>query len=492
KSGMQAGMTSPARPWYALGTFDPDLREFKPVKEWLEAVERVQRDTFQGSNIYNMLHSLYGDIGLFGTSGNMLVADEETELRGMGFLMGEYYLATDHRGIVNTLYRRADMTVEQMISRFGLGKVSQSVKNLWDCGDKLVERPIWHAVQPRIKAERDESDRVRSMPWKSVYWEEGAKDVDILSMAGFQESPLLCPRWDTMGNDVYGVSPGMDVLPDLKELQTQRRAYGQAVDQGVKPAMIAPTSMRNEPKSHLPGSVTYLDDPTGRGYRRAVEIDLDAAILRDDMNTTRQHIREGFYADLWAQFLNDNRVQPRTATEIAERKEEKLIELGPVVERLQTELLKPIIDRSFLILERAGLLPPPPPELQGKELKVEYISMLAQAQKAVGTGSIERLIGFGLGIAQAKPDVLDKINTDQAIDEMADLLGTPPSIIVADTDVEKTREARAQAQQQAAQMEMAGQAAAAAKDGGAAASDLVSATQGGGASDLLDRLGLGG
>jgi len=256
--------------------------------------------------------------------------------------------------------------------------------------------------------------------------------------------------------------------------------------------MLAPTSMKNEPKSLIPGGVVYLDDPTGRGYRRAVEITLDAGVLRDDMQTTRDHIRTGLYSDLWVQLINDQRLQRATATEIAARQEEKLIQLGPVVERLQTELLKPIIDRSFLILERAGLLPPAPPELQGQELKVEYISMLAQAQKAVGTGSIERLVGFGLGIAAAKPDVLDKLNTDQAIDEMADLLGTPPSIVVADSDVEKTRELREQAQRQAAQMEMAGQAAAAAKDAGAGASDLVQATQGGDATSLLNRLGLGG
>jgi hypothetical protein len=159
---------------------------------------------------------------------------------------------------------------------------------------------------------------------------------------------------------------------------------------------------------------------------------------------------------LWLMMAQTDRRQ-MTATEVAERHEEKMLQLGPVLERLEDELLDPLIDRVFAIALRAGHIPPPPQELQGQELRVEYISILAQAQKLLGTASVERLAGFVGNLAAVNPGVLDKVNMDAMVSEYSEMLGTNPNLLHPDEQVQQARQARAQQQQALmAQQQMAG------------------------------------
>jgi hypothetical protein len=172
----------------------------------------------------------------------------------------------------------------------------------------------------------------------------------------------------------------------------------------------------------------------------------------------RQHearVDQAFFADLWL-MLASSEGQKMTATEVTRRQEEKMLQLGPVLQRLEDELLDPLIDRSLSILFRAGLAPQAPPEVQGMELKVEYVSILAQAQKLVAIQGVHELTAYVSSIAAAQeaagmpPDVLDKFDTDAAVDEVADMLGTPPELVRSDDDVKAIRQQRAQQQQQQA------------------------------------------
>ena len=171
-----------------------------------------------------------------------------------------------------------------------------------------------------------------------------------------------------------------------------------------------------------------------------------------DIQDVRQRINGSFYADLFLMLANatDTRM---TATEVAERHEEKLLMLGPVLERLHNELLDPLIDITFNRMIESNLIPPAPEELQGMELSVEFVSMLAQAQRAIGTNSVDRYVNSMGAVAQMKPDVLDKFDSDSWADNYADMLGIDPSLIVAGEQVAKIREDRAMAQQAAAQAE---------------------------------------
>jgi hypothetical protein len=249
--------------------------------------------------------------------------------------------------------------------------------------------------------------------------------------------------------------------------------------------------MRNNPASLLPGAITYADDPTGKGFRQAMEVQLRLSELAQDIRETQERIRQSFYADLFLMLSNMEGIQPRNQFEIAERKEEKLLALGPVLENIYNGQLEPVIDRTYAIMNRRRLLPPPPPDLQNQELKIEYISMLAQAQKAVATGGIERGLAFVGQLAAVKPDVLDKVDADETVDQYFDMLGVPPSIVVPDDEVAKIREARSKRQQMVENAEMMATAAPAVKQSADAAAVLASANENPNGGALLQQLGIG-
>lgn len=493
-SGMHSGITSPARPWFRLTTFDPDLKEYAPVREYLADTERRMREAFQASNIYNSFHQGYADLGLFGQSCGLMVEDSETIVHMIQLVHGSFWLARDHRGIATTLLREFRWSVERVVARFGYDKCSLLVQRCYDRGDYDEKFTINHIVEPRREREHGKIDKANK-PWASCYWEDGATSPgggrdQMLEISGFDENPIIAPAWELVAEDHYANSPGMDALPDVKMLQTEQRDKINAIAKKVNPALKGPASLRNNPSSTLPGSITYVDDPTGRGYSAVFDVNISIAELSADIRETQERISRAFYADLFLMLSQMEGIQPRNEFEIAERKEEKLLALGPVLENIYGGQLGPSIDRTYALMDRAGKLPTPPQELQGKPLKVEYISMLAQAQKAVSTGAIDRTWAFAGRIAAAVPDVLDKMDADQSVDEYADALGAPPSIIVSDDKVKAMRESRAQAQQQQQQAEQMAVMAPAMRDG-AEAAKVLSETDTGTTGSLLNKLGIG-
>lgn len=450
-AGMMSGMSSPARPWFRLATSDTELMEYAPVKWWLNEVTKQMRMVFSKSNTYRSLHQVYEELGLFGTGASIIVNDFQDVIRHQTLTTGEYCISTDPRREVTTLYREFDMTVSQIVREFGKENCSIAVQNLFNNGQLDAWVTIIHVIEPRYDRDYSKRDAV-NMPWKSVYFEQGCNDDKLLRESGFEEFPAICPRWMVTGNDIYGGSPAMEALGDTKQLQHEQLRKAEAIDYQTKPPLILPAHLKNQEVNTNPGGRIYADMPggAGNGIRSAFEVQLDLGHLLADIQDVRDRINGAFYADLFLMLANDTR-SGITATEVAERHEEKLLMLGPVLERLHNEMLDPLVDSTFNKLLRSGVLPPPPEELQGHDLKIEYISTLAQAQRAVGTASVDRLLGVVGAVAQMKPETVDKIDGDQLVDVYADMLGVDPSLIVADDQVAMVRQDRAQ-QAQAAQM----------------------------------------
>jgi hypothetical protein len=489
-SGMHSGITSPARPWFRLTTFDPDLKDFGPVKVYLATVEQRMREVFQKSNIYPAFHTGYGDLGQFGQSCGILVEDSKETIRMQQLLHGRFWIARDETSRATTLYRQFRWSVQRIVARFGYDACSQPIKTQWDSGNYDKTFDICHAIEPRLSRDPQKIDK-RNKPFLSNYWEfDHANDDRLLEESGFDENPIIAAPWELAGEDHYALSPGQIALGDVKMLQMEQTRKLEAIDKMVRPPMTGPTSMRNNPASLLPGSVTFVDDPTGKGYRPAMEVNLRLSELMQDIRDTGNRINQAFYADLFLMISNMEGIQPRNSFEIAERKEEKLLALGPVLENVYNGQLAPTIDRTFNIMDRRDELPPPPPELENVELQIEYISILAQAQKAVATGSIERTAAFIGNLAGVKPDILDKFDADEAVDQYADMVGSPPSIIVADDKVKAIREAREQQRKAAQQAEMAATMAPAAKAGAEAAALLSQTRDAPSGGALLSQLGL--
>lgn len=451
-AGMMAGATSPARPWFRLGVADPELNRYAPVKLWLDDVTERMQVIFQKSNTYRTLHGIYEELGAFGTAGSIVLPDPKSLIHHYPLTVGEYAIAQDYQGRVNTMYREFQKTVGEVVREFGYKQCSMSVKNLYDRGSLDQWITLVHAIEPRDDRERDfkKKDNM-NMAYKSCYFELGGEGEEVLRESGYKDFPCVIPRWGIAGGDIYGNSPGMESLGDIKQLQHEQLRKAQGIDYQTKPPLQVPSYMKNRDVDSLPGGVTFVDGQQGK-IETAFNVNLNLQHLLMDIQDVRQRINSSFYADLFLMLANatDTRM---TATEVAERHEEKLLMLGPVLERLHNELLDPLIDNTFNRMVEANAIPPAPDELQGQELSVEFVSMLAQAQRAIGTNSIDRYVNNMGMVAQMKPDVLDKFDSDVWADSYADMLGVDPKLVVAGEKVAKIRQERAQAQQAMAQQE---------------------------------------
>lgn len=461
-SGMHAGITSPARPWFRLTLADRDLMEFGPVKAWLYDVERRMREILQKSNVYNALHGSYAEIGLFGTSATAFIEDWRSGINAVPMTWGEWWTGIGADGMADTLYRESQWSVGQVVERFGAAACSRTVQNLYDRGNVGAPVIVCHAMEPRRDRDPRRLDG-RNKRWRSVYWEQGADRDRVLREAGYNSFPATVPRWEVTSNDTYGSFwPAFDALGDIKQLQVQQLRKAEALDKKVRPPMVASAELANKHATLVPGGITYVNPTTGfQGFQPAYQVNIDLREMLQDMDETRMRIRRTFYADLFMMISqSDGRM---TATEVIERREEKMLGLGPVLERLHKELLAPLIDRLFEIMQVRGLLPPPPDEIQNTPISVDFISILAQALKQMSTASIERVIGVVGNMAAANPEVLDKIDFDQTVDEYADMVGAPPRMIRPDDVVAEIRERRAQQQQAAQAVALANEGAQAAK-----------------------------
>jgi hypothetical protein len=401
---------------------------------------------------------MYEELGAFGTASTIVLADYTSVIHHYPLTTGEFAMAADHRGQINTLYREFQMTVAQVVREFGRSNCSPTVQTLFDRGALEQWVTVMQAIEPRVDRDLTKRDD-RNMAWKSIYFEPGGNEDQILRESGFKEFPALCPRWAVSGGDIYGNSPAMETLGDIKQLQHEQLRKAQGIDYKTKPPLQAPTSLKSRDVDTLPGGISFVDAaaPNG-GIRSAFEVNIDLSHLLNDIQDVRERIKGGFYADLFLMLANGTNPQ-MTATEVAERHEEKLLMLGPVLERMHNEILDPLIEMTFTRMVEANIVPPPPDELQGMELNVEFVSMLAQAQRAIATNSVDRFVGNLGAVAGIKPEVLDKFDADRWADAYADMLGIDPELIVPGDQVALIRKQRAEAQAQAQQAAMLNQGA---------------------------------
>ena len=467
-SGMQSGLTSPARPWFRLTLQDAEAARRGQSPVWLRAVQEVLENAFARSNFYDSAHMLYHELDVFGTGCMLVEEDRETTMRCRTQTVGEYCLDTNAAGRVDTLYRRALMTARQILEAWP-ETCPQRIKDMADKdnGDRLE---VLHVIEPNPDHNEERKDG-KSRPFISVYMlMDGQREV--LEESGYYEFPVLAPRWDVTGDDVYGKSPAMDALGDVKMLQRMRKDGLEALAKEVNPPLLVPSTLSGQAIHGTPGAINFVS-PLAQGQQTITpmfQVRANLQSLEATVAAVQRQIREVLFNDLFLMLTNVDRQM--TAREVAERNAEKMLLIGPVLDRLHSELFQPLVVRVFGIAVRQGLIPMPPPELQGTEMKIEFVSILAQAQKAAGVSSVQQVLSFAGGAAQMNPAVLDKLDLDGAVDQVADMLGVP-NIIRPD---EAVAELRAQREQQAQQMQqmrimqagigMAGGAAKAARDAG--------------------------
>jgi hypothetical protein len=468
RSGMMAGVTSPARPWFKITTGDPDLAEYGPVREWLRIVEQRMSTVFLRSNLYNALPLLYGDMGVFATSAMFVEEDFENVMRFHVFPIGSYMIALDSSLRVRIFFREFQMTVRQVVEKYAKtdmsgnyvwDNISDTVRDLWLNGNDEAWISICHIIMPNSGYDPGKLgsqfkkylsctyEKGTSSSDGSNYMWDATDDDKMLKESGYDYFPVLCPRWGVTGEDVYGTDcPGMDSIGDVKSLQLMHKRKAQAIAKSVNPPMKGPAILRNSKTSIIAGDITYVDEREGqKGFSPIHEVDPRIQEMLLDIQDHQDRVRRAFFEDLFLMLAHSDR-REITAREIEERHEEKLLALGPVLEQLNQDLLDPLIDIAFDIMNRQGLIPDAPYELEDQKLKVEYVSAMAQAQKLIGLASIERTAAFvGKIVTETQdPSNGDKLDIDQTIDEYAAAAGSPSNIIRTDEKVQEIRQRRAE------------------------------------------------
>lgn len=490
-SGLVNGMSSPAQPWFRYEPDDLELLEYGPVKEWLGMMERLVRRIFNASNVYEALPTIYEELILAGTAAALVEDNYDDVIRMFPLTWGEYTLALNADRKVDTLYRDMRMTVLQCVEAFGLNNVSCTVRSLYDNSNYDGWVDICHAIEPNKDRDAAKSD-ARNMAYRSIYWEPACKGPDeekLLRRSGYRECPIVAPRWDVVGYDVYGSSsPGMEALGDMRQLQIQVKRKGEAIDKQVRPPTQGPASLADRFISQLPGAHNVVANTAEGAIKPVFEVNPNLQYFIADMQETEARIEDTFFVPYILAISQMEGMQPRNQWEISERKGEGLAMLGPAVQRIQGELHNPLHQRVLnriydvcIPLWMAGepaMIPPPPPELQGRPIQIQYISALAQAQKASALSGMERLLMTVSNpqVVQAFPEIRQKLDAQQWVDEFADHIGMPSRIVRSDEMVAAIAEQEAQQQQM---MQMA-QMAAPLKDAASAAKTLSETDIGGG------------
>lgn len=458
-SGLMSGVTSPVRNWFKLAVLgEPGLSEFHTVRLHLDTIQRVISSLFHLSNWYDVLaSSTYRELGTFASA--LLIQDEDPRL-GMWFTsspVGEFWVDVDERGNPIIIYRERRWTVRQIVRRFGLESCSKRVKDEYAKGNYQTLFAVIH----RIAANDDKQPGAlgaRGMGYSSCWFEKDNPDKNqYLEEKGYHEFAGIYPRWLVIPETSYGVgSPGRTMLGACKALQLKNTQGAKMMDRAAEPPMLA---IGNASKWSLrPGAVTELPAGTDMDFRPAITINPTAmAETRLDREEVRRMISNGFYVKLFQAMIDDERKERPTATEVEAMRQETMQMLAPLLMSMDTRLLRPVIERAYNIAKRMGLLPPPPPELAGQAVAIEFISIAHQAQKSAGIHGMRTVVGDAMAMAAVEPDVLDNIDTDVVIREYVDMAGVTPRILRDKSQVEEIRKQKAammqQQQQQAAQVD---------------------------------------
>jgi hypothetical protein len=492
--GLMSGLASPSRQWFKnVPIVARDINADE--RAWLDNVESRMYTVLAQSNFYNAFAQEIEDLIAFGTAPVIMYEDKQDVIRLYNPCVGEYYLANSSTMRVDGLFREFVMTIAQIVDFFGIDACPRQVKAAWLQKGEALEREmaVCHAVEPNFPVGGSANAILPGkFVWREIFWLKGLTEEQPLSIRGFHDCPFTAARWATVSNDAYGRSPGMDVLPDCKQLMQMTRRMAEGIDKGVRPPLLADEQLKNRPSSQLPGHVTYVSGlGPHSGMRKIYDVDPNTAPMAALVAQIQERIRRGLFNDLFL-MLETAPSKAMTAYEVAQKVQEKLQVLGPVIESLLNESLKPKLRRLYGIMQRRALIPPPPDSLKGQQLEIQFVSMLALAQRATATGGVERIVALVGNMVSVFPEVASILDAGATLREMNDLLGNPQKILRGPEQVAQNEAQKQQAQQQQQQAAAIAHGADVAKTGAQAANVLANTQIGGGANALAALLGAQG
>ena len=492
-AGIMSGLTPPSRQWFKFAFSNPDLNKDVGATKVLDQRQEIMQAVLAGSNFYNSVHSCYLELP-FGQAPLAIFPDSKTGVRFQPLTIGTYALEVGGDGTVQRLLRRYRLTLEQIVESFGQDALPYRYKAQFDQNrfDNKKYTVYW-LVEPNRDREPGKIGRL-NMPYRSMYWMKGSNENEWLYVGGFEEFPVPVARYIVTGMDAYGKGPGWFAEGDVNALQVMKKDQLLGIEMGVKPPVTVTHDVMNYGGVNMyPGGMTKMSDASS-AVRPLFQVGLDIDHVSAEITLTKDDIKRAYAADLFLMLDNIDNGQ-MTAREIIERQQEKLQQLGPVVQRLQDEFLNRILERVYNILDRSGIFPPIPDDvletLSGQEMRIDYVSPLAQAQKISGLVNIEQAVSFTLQIAQAWPDAVKVIDPLATVEKYMELLGAPAAMRRSEEEVQQMIQAEQEAMQQAQQEQQAMQMAQALPGITQAAKNATEAANDGNPA-LADWLGMSG
>lgn len=448
-SGMQSGATSAATRWFKHQMKQKELNQIPEVKQWCSDQEELTRRILMSSNFYQNMLGVYKQLGTFGFATLQMESDYENVVNFKLLPIGSYRYSRNGKGEVDTLCRSFKETAKNIIDKYGYDNCSKELQSAYDNNQDTLYEFVYFVE--KNKEYNSESKLSKFKEFKAVLYQAGTQK--FIDESGFSKFPFAIFEAEINGEDNYPSNcPGIEALPDAKQLMMQVKEYSKGMKKLVSPLYKGPASLK-EQKGFIdaPGQIVP-NDSEGQGIAPVYEINPRILELKQSNDELKQTIKEHFYNDLFAVILNTAE-RGRTATEVNEIKEEKMVLLSPLLDQVHKGL-RTVLDWIFAECVRTGIVPTPPESIQAEEMETEFISALALAQKVKGISGIERFTTFTTNLAQAvDPTLVYKINADKIVDDYAEIANVNPSHVVPTEKVNKRREEIAQQQAQQQQMQ---------------------------------------
>lgn len=448
-SGLITGATSPADNWFKLKLENSDLNNIHDVKIWTNDVAELIRNIINSSNFYQVLFKAYKQLGVFQFACIYLEADFDNVVNFKLLPIGSYRIDKNNKGQIDTVCRNFMMSAKNIVDEFGKDNCPSSILEAYD-SSPLSEFEVVHFVAPNPNYKENSPISIEKK-FISVTYLVGDSEKEFLRKSGFSRFPFVLFEAETNGENIYPTEGcGVYALPDVRQLYEMIKDKSEAVKKMYKPLVKGPASLKNKKLIDEP-SAFIEEDENGRGLSPVYEVNPGILELRNDINEIKENIKSHFYNDLFAMILNTAE-RGRTATEVNELKEEKLVLLSPLLEQIHTALSQ-IIEWIFFECQRVDILPDVPEIIQNQDLKIEFVSTLAQAQKIKKISSMERFATFVINLSSSVQDavLLKKVNFDRMVDDYAEFANIDANQITPSKIVEKLRKEIAQQQAKAQQ-----------------------------------------
>lgn len=471
-AGMTQAITPASDPWFRHAFLSRADREATGGNEYVDTVDARIRAVLSAGSFYQAVHAFNKELLAFGCALLSCESSPRTVARFACQTCGTYAVALDEDRMLACVVRRLKMTPRELAERFGRDRLSDVTRKMLD--DKpYAPVEVVHVVQRRENADASRRDGL-NMPFASYWYEENGEH--LLHEGGFRSMPFFFTVWEE-ARGIYGTGPGDEALADQKGIEAWELRKMLGIEKMIDPPLLAPGTLKRHVRA-APGEVVSDSAATqNNALRPLYEVNFGPAVqyVQQEVQQISMRLEDVMMANIFANMSLETRPAGMTMTEYMDRRRRSAELMGPTVSAYEPRVLNPLIERVFALLDEAGMLPPPPDGLsEWAALSVSYQSPMAQMLEQSGAVATAQFMEQVAPLVQVNPEIFDKLDTDQMVDELAQRMGVPASIIRSDEQVAAIRRQRAEAQaaQQAQAVAMM-QTEAAAKLGGVSTQGTV-------------------